>query len=171
LDKSNELRRQSLPVREDGRQMAGEVTDVACGDYLALRIQYVCGRWRSFGLWRVQVRDCLSNDYRWTGDSWTILRADRRTDGRHYSGVEQGESEHAGARGSLKSKTYSFKAPVGFGPFSLPAGQGVDRLKAESPDDKRFANIGNGLFAEMKLTILLNYRAKKLTFYGSCPAS
>jgi hypothetical protein len=43
LDKSNELRRQSLPVREDGRQMAGEVTDVACEDYLALRIQYVCG--------------------------------------------------------------------------------------------------------------------------------
>ena len=85
--------------------------------------------------------------------------------------VEQGEIEHAGARGVAKSKTYSFKAPVGFGPFSLPAGQGVDRLKAESADDKRFANIGNSLFADMKLTILLNYRAKKLTFYGSCPAS
>jgi hypothetical protein len=55
--------------------------------------------------------------------------------------------------------------------FSLPAGQGVYRLKAESPDDKRFANIGNRLFADMKLTILLDYRAKKLTFYGSCPAS
>jgi hypothetical protein len=85
--------------------------------------------------------------------------------------VEQGESEHAGARGVAKSKTYSFKSPVGFGPFSLPGGQGVDRLKAENPDDKRFANIGNRLFAEMKLIILLNYHAKKLTFYGSCPAS
>ena len=85
--------------------------------------------------------------------------------------VEQGEIEHAGARGAAKSKTYLFKAPVGFGPFSLPAGQGVDRLKAESPDDKRFANVGNRLFADLKLTILLNYRAKKLTFYGSCPAS
>jgi Aspartyl protease len=83
--------------------------------------------------------------------------------------VEQGEIEHAGARGAAKSKTYSFKAPVGFGPFSLTAGQVVVRLKAESPDDKRFANIGNSLFADMKLTILLNYRAKKLTFYGSCP--
>jgi hypothetical protein len=85
--------------------------------------------------------------------------------------VEQGESEHTGARGTAKSRTYSFQAPVGFGPFSVPAGQRVDRLKAESPDDKRFANIGNRLFAEMKLTILLNYRTKKLTFYGSCPAS
>jgi hypothetical protein len=85
--------------------------------------------------------------------------------------VEQGEVEHAGARGVAKSKTYSFKAPVGFGPFSLPGGQSVDRVKAGSPDDKRFANIGNHLFAEMKLTILLNYRAKRLTFYGGCPAS
>ena len=85
--------------------------------------------------------------------------------------VEQGEEEHAGARGVSKSKTYSLKAPVGFGPFSLPGGQGVGRLKAERPDDKRFANIGNQLFADMKLAILLNYRAKRLTFYGSCPAS
>lgn len=85
--------------------------------------------------------------------------------------VEQGEIVHAGARGDAKSKTYLFKAPVGFGPFSLPAGQGVNRIKAERPDDKRFANIGNRLFADMKLTILLNYRTKKLAFYGSCPAS
>jgi Aspartyl protease len=85
--------------------------------------------------------------------------------------VEQGEVEHAGARGVSKSKTYSLKAPVGFGPFSLPGGQAVGRLQAERPEDKRFANIGNQLFADMKLAILLNYRAKRLTFYGSCPAS
>jgi hypothetical protein len=85
--------------------------------------------------------------------------------------VEHGEIEHTGARGGAKSKAYSFEAPVGFGPFSLPAGQGVYEIKAERPDDKRFANIGNRLFAEMRLTILLNYRVKKLTFYGSCPAS
>ena len=85
--------------------------------------------------------------------------------------VEQGEIEHAGARGAAKSKTYLFEAPVGFGPFSLPAGQGADRLKAESPDDERFVNIGNRLFADLKLTILLNNRAKTLTFFGSCTAS
>ena len=85
--------------------------------------------------------------------------------------VEVGEIEHAGSRGAAKSKTYSFNAPVGFGPFSLPAGQGVNRLKAESPDDKRLANIGNRLFADMRLTILLDYHGRKLTFYGSCPDS
>ena len=50
----------------------------------------------------------------------------------------------AGAQVRLsKSSTYLFNPPVGFGPFSLPAGQGVDRIKARSPDDKRLANIGN----------------------------
>jgi Aspartyl protease len=84
--------------------------------------------------------------------------------------VEKGEVEHTGARGSAKSKTYSFEAPVGFGPFSLPAGQLVNRIKTENKDDQRFANVGNQLFAEMKLKILLNYRSKKLTFYEGCGA-
>jgi Aspartyl protease len=84
--------------------------------------------------------------------------------------VEKGETEHTGALGNAKSKTYSFEAPVGFGPFSLPAGQLVNRIRAESKDDKRFANVGNQLFAEMGLKILLSYRDKRLTFYGSCPA-
>jgi hypothetical protein len=84
--------------------------------------------------------------------------------------VERGEIEHTGSRGAAKSKTYAFNAPVGFGPFSLPVGQDVSRLKTESHDDKRFANIGNRLFADMRLTILLDYRARNLSFYGSCPA-
>jgi Aspartyl protease len=108
-----------------------------------------------------------------TGSNGGISLFDRAFESRDVKAalIEQGETEHSGARGVAKSKTYSFNAPVGFGPFSLPAGQGVVRLKAESPDDKRFANIGNRLFADMKLTILLNYRAKRLTFYGRCPAS
>jgi hypothetical protein len=84
---------------------------------------------------------------------------------------EQGETEHTGARGVAKSTTYVFGAPVGFGPFSLPAGQIVNRIKAPSTADKRIANVGNRLFADMKLKILLNYRAKKLVFYGDCNAS
>jgi hypothetical protein len=44
-------------------------------------------------------------------------------------------------------------------------------MKAGSKDDKRFANVGNQLFADMQLKILLNYRDKRLTFYGSCPPS
>lgn len=43
LLESNELRGKSLPVSEDGRQMACEVTDVAREDLLALGVQYVCG--------------------------------------------------------------------------------------------------------------------------------
>ncbi len=85
--------------------------------------------------------------------------------------VEKGDVEHTGARGDGKSKIYSFEASVGFGPFSLPAGQVVDRIKAESKDDKRFANVGNKLFADMGLKVLLDYREKRLTFYGSCSSS
>ena len=108
-----------------------------------------------------------------TGSNGGISLFDRAFDSPvvEASVVEKGEIEHAGTRGNAKSKTYSFEAPVGFGPFSLPAGQLVNRIKAESKDDKRFANIGNQFFAEMKLKILLNYPAKKLTFYGSCPSS
>ena len=43
LREFDELRRQSLPVREDGRQMACEVTDVTRKDHLPLRIQHLCG--------------------------------------------------------------------------------------------------------------------------------
>jgi hypothetical protein len=42
---------------------------------------------------------------------------------------------------------------VGFGPFSLPAGQVVKITKASSSTDKRVANIGIQLFAAMNLKI------------------
>lgn len=108
-----------------------------------------------------------------TGSNGGISLFDRAFDSPvvSVSAVEKGEPEYTGARGNAKSKTYSFEAPVGFGPFSLPAGQLVDRIKAKSKDDKRFANVGNQFFSDMKLKILLNYPASKLTFYGSCPSS
>lgn len=43
LRDSNELRRQSLPVRADRRQMTGELTHVPCEDDLPLRIQHLRG--------------------------------------------------------------------------------------------------------------------------------
>jgi hypothetical protein len=108
-----------------------------------------------------------------TGSNGGISLFDRAFDSPVVSGsvVEKGETEYTGARGNAKSKTYSFEAPVGFGPFSLPAGQLVDRIKAKNKDDKRFANVGNRFFSDMKLKILLNYPARKLTFYASCPSS
>jgi hypothetical protein len=106
-----------------------------------------------------------------TGSNGGISLFDRAFDSPRVSAalLAKGEVEHTGARGDDKSKTYSFEAPVGFGPFSLPAGQIVNRVKAESKDDPRFANVGNQLFAAMGLKLLLNYRDRSVTFYGGCP--
>ncbi len=82
--------------------------------------------------------------------------------------VEKGEVKHAGFRGDVTSKTYVLNQPVGFGPFTLPAGEIVKLGKPAGDDDKRVANIGNPLFAAMKLKILLDYRARQITFYGHC---
>jgi len=82
--------------------------------------------------------------------------------------VESGDVEHAGSRGSEKSKTYVLNESVGFGPFGLPAGQVVMLTKASSATDKRVANIGNQLFAAMNLKIILDYPAKQILFYGNC---
>lgn len=84
---------------------------------------------------------------------------------------EHGELEHTGLRGVAKSTTYTLGAPVGLGPFSLPAGLIVNRISAPATADKRLANVGNRLFADMKLKILLDYPAKRLAFYGDCGTS
>jgi hypothetical protein len=80
--------------------------------------------------------------------------------------IEKGEVKFTGARGDGSAKSYVLKAPVGFGPFTLPPGQIVSLRGA--PPDGRVANIGNKLFAAMKLKMLLDYRAKLMTFYGDC---
>lgn len=82
--------------------------------------------------------------------------------------VEKGEIAFAGARGTGKTKTYVLNAPVGFGPFTLPAGQAVTLRDAQQSTDARVANMGNKLFAAMKLKMLLNYRDRVMTFYGDC---
>jgi hypothetical protein len=82
--------------------------------------------------------------------------------------VEKGETAFAGARGTGKTKTYVLKAPVGFGPFTLPAGQVVTLRDTKEATDDRVANIGNKLFAAMKLKMLLDYRDRVMTFYGDC---
>lgn len=82
--------------------------------------------------------------------------------------TEQGAASFSGARGVGSAKTYVLNAPVGFGPFSLPAGQAVTVHDEMGSSDTRLANIGNKLFAAMKLQILLDYRRHKITFYGDC---
>jgi len=74
----------------------------------------------------------------------------------------------AGARGDGKAKSYTFNAPVGFGPFTLPPGEVVTVRNESGSDSTRVANVGNALFAAMKLKMLLNYRGRTMTFYGDC---
>jgi hypothetical protein len=80
---------------------------------------------------------------------------------------ETGETTATGARGGTKVKTYTLELPVGFGPFTLPAGQPVT-VRKTSGNDTRIANIGNKLFAAMGLKMLLDYRDRVMTFYGDC---
>jgi Aspartyl protease len=80
---------------------------------------------------------------------------------------ETGETTATGARGGTKVKTYVLELPVGFGPFSLPAGQAVTVRKTPG-SDTRIANVGNQLFAAMGLKMLLDYKDRMMTFYGAC---
>jgi len=82
--------------------------------------------------------------------------------------AEKGETSSTGARGDMKSKTYMLNMPVGFGPFTLPAGEIVTLRAVQGSSDTRLANIGNKLFAAMKLKMLLDYRTRQMTFYGDC---
>ncbi|MDR3525766.1 MAG: retropepsin-like aspartic protease [Rhizomicrobium sp.] len=81
--------------------------------------------------------------------------------------VEKGETSFTGARGTSTAKTYALNVPVGFGPFKLPAGQVVTVRKTQG-SDARAANIGNKLFAALKLKMLLDYKSRVMTFYGDC---
>lgn len=87
--------------------------------------------------------------------------------GVHDALKETGETTATGARGKTTMKTYQLNLPVGFGPFTLPAGQAVSLSKMQTQPNWS-ANIGNRLFAEMKLKLLLDYRDKVITFYGDC---
>jgi hypothetical protein len=82
--------------------------------------------------------------------------------------IDKGDTTYMGAHGQGHAKSYVLNAPVGFGPFSLPAGQIVSLYPAGGSADTRLANIGNPLFAQMKLKILFDYRSRLMTFYGDC---
>lgn len=79
-----------------------------------------------------------------------------------------GETEITGARGETKSKTYILNAPMGFGPFALPSGETVTLRPVLGATTVRVGNIGNRMFEDMKLKMLLDYRARQMTFYGDC---
>ncbi len=82
--------------------------------------------------------------------------------------VEKGKTIYAGARGEASTNIYVLREPVGLGPFTLPAGQLVTLRPKQDAGEARAANIGNKLFAAMKLKLLLDYKNRALTFYGAC---
>jgi len=88
--------------------------------------------------------------------------------GLHRALVEKGKTIYAGARGEASTNTYVLREPVGFGPFTLPPGQLVTLRPTQDTGNTRAANIGNKLFAEMKLKLLLDYKSRAVTFYGAC---
>lgn len=79
-----------------------------------------------------------------------------------------GTNTGAGARGSFTSKTAVLGVPMGFGPFSLPAGAAVSLLPTNDETGKMFANIGNQALAAMTPKLLLDYAGKTISFFGDC---
>jgi hypothetical protein len=82
--------------------------------------------------------------------------------------VVTGRTTSTGARGDTQSDSGVLNLPVGFGPFTLPPGQSASLRAVAGSPDTRLANIGNKLFAAMKLKMLLDYKARQMTFYGDC---
>jgi hypothetical protein len=82
--------------------------------------------------------------------------------------VESGQSVVTGARGASTTSIYTLNVPVGFGPFTLPAGQTVSVRRAQGSPDTRVANAGNQVFAALTPKMLLDYRARAITFYAEC---
>ncbi len=79
----------------------------------------------------------------------------------------RGETVRHGFRGVSHAKLYAFGAPIGLGPFSLPAGQSVV-LRPEAGSRRRVANIGNAVFAAMGLRLLMDYPDRRIAAFGAC---
>jgi len=82
--------------------------------------------------------------------------------------VEAGTTKATGDRGVFTMKINQLNAPVRLGPFALPAGQTVTLSSNEGSPETRLANVGNKLFASMRLKLLLDYRENQIAFFGDC---
>ena len=82
--------------------------------------------------------------------------------------TETGQGSSTGFRGISKLTNYAFRASVGVGPFRLPAGQAVTLRHVPGSANASLANLGNKLFAQLGLEMLLDYRGRTITFFGDC---
>jgi len=81
--------------------------------------------------------------------------------------INQGTTQAGGFRGQGTRRKYAFAAPLGFGPFSLPPGASVTLNTSAGPGGVA-ANAGNKMFAALKLKMLLDYKARRMAFFGDC---
>lgn len=70
--------------------------------------------------------------------------------------------------GSYTTRTATLNLPLRIGPFALPAGQTVSVMPVPESLRTRVANAGNGMFAALKVRLLLDYAGKRVAFYGDC---
>ncbi|HEY1632456.1 MAG TPA: retropepsin-like aspartic protease [Rhizomicrobium sp.] len=82
--------------------------------------------------------------------------------------VEAGSHTVTGNRGEYTVKDYRLNAPIGIGPFVLPAGESVSLTGDEGSAETRLANVGNRLLADMHVKLLLDYRDNRIAFLGDC---
>jgi hypothetical protein len=85
--------------------------------------------------------------------------------------VEKGLVSHHGFKGAATAKAYVFSAAVGFGPFNSPPGQSMIMHDDKGTSSKRVANVGNAFFDALGLKMVLNYRAREMSFFGDCAAT
>jgi len=81
--------------------------------------------------------------------------------------VQKGEVKSGGFLGEEKFKEYVFNKSVGFARFQLPPGTTVT-LRNGKGSSSNLANVGNKLFASMRLKMMLDYRHRTMTFFGDC---
>lgn len=68
----------------------------------------------------------------------------------------QRRTSASGFRGAITTSEYALNLAVGFGPFSLPAGQNVTVRQGQDEVGTRAANIGNPFYAALHLKMLLD---------------
>ncbi len=81
--------------------------------------------------------------------------------------VQTGTIEGTGARGGFTSDKGVLNLTTGVGDFSLPAGRDVVVLPDQSKPGIA-ANLGNPVFADMRVKLVIDYPGKQLAMFGGC---
>lgn len=81
--------------------------------------------------------------------------------------VQTGRVEGAGARGGFTIDRGQLNLRMGVVDFMLPPGREVIMLPSQSKPGIA-ANLGNPIFADLKIKLVIDYPGKKLAMYGDC---